>query len=80
LPDRTLPKNGANPGEHVLPLLLDRGFQAADLTPDGGCTLWPDQGRPTVLARIAAAWDAAAAPRENGFSFWFDLPDGRRGG
>jgi hypothetical protein len=64
----------------LLSLLLARGFQAVDLEPGGGCTPWPDQRPDAVLARIAAAWDAAADPREIGFSFWFDLPEDRRGG
>lgn len=64
----------------LLSLLLARGFQAVDLEWGGGCTPWPDQRREAVLARIVAARDAAADPREIGFSFWFDLPEDRRGG
>ena len=72
---------GLSPRDRTLALLaalLARGFQAVDLEPDGGCTPWPDQRPDAVLARIAAAWDAASDPREIGFSFWFDLPEDRR--
>ncbi len=64
----------------LLRRVLARGFQAIDVGPGGEAIPWPDQNADAVTARIRAAWETAADPRKAAYSFWFDLPDGRRGG
>lgn len=59
-------------------LLLDRGFQAVDLLPEGKCKPWPDQGRMHILRTIERDWRATNDEPWLGSKYWFDLPEARR--
>lgn len=62
----------------LLRRLLEKGFQAVDLTKDGKCVPWPDQNPDAVIRRIEAEWRRAGEEGYVGFAFWFDLPKSRR--
>jgi len=59
-------------------MLLDRGFQAVDLLPEGKCTPWPDQGKMHILRTIEREWRATNDEPWLGMKYWFDLPEARR--
>ena len=55
-------------------MLLDRGFQAVDLLPDGKCRPWVDQGRMHILRTIERDWRALNDEPWLGMKYWFTLP------
>ncbi len=62
----------------ILGMLLDRGFEAVDLLPDGKCRAWPDQGKTSILRRIEQDWRSSPDEGALALKYWFDLPDSLR--
>ena len=62
----------------LLGMMLDRGFQAVDLLPEGGCKPWPDQGKMHILRTIERDWSALNDEPWIGSKYWFTLPEALR--
>ncbi|RVT96699.1 hypothetical protein EOD42_09800 [Rhodovarius crocodyli] len=55
-------------------LMIDRGFLAVDLLPDGKCKPWPDQEKSSILRRIERDWSRDGDEMRVGMEYWFHWP------